>query len=145
MKFDCKYKGKITVFNKSKNKVELECTNLVTNTFFEEVCKLLLDIEAGTIRALGISDSDSVEASPSLTELDGELFRKIASSRNVDGVNMILVFNIGGTEAVFNWKSIGLFSTETVGTGKMFTVNTSVDYVHQMGDALVVTYTLEKE
>ena len=60
---------------------------------------------------------------------------------STSGSDMIFTISIDGSDAIGAWKEIALF--EDSASGNMFTI-AEVDYTHLTGEALTITYRLEK-
>jgi hypothetical protein len=139
-KIDIKMKGTITIFNNKTNTVDGVFHNMTTDIFFEALANFFTGSGGEGIRYFGISDTLGVIAS-TRTSLNNEVLRKIINSKTTDGSDMIFTIIISETDAVGDWKEVGLFEDST--SGDMFTI-AEIDYTHVSGEALTITYKLEK-
>jgi len=51
------------------------------------------------------------------------------------------VINVGGSEAIFTWREIGLFNAATGGT---MSNRVNVNYTHVAGDVVTITWNINK-
>lgn len=138
--YGLKFRGTISVWNDTNNCLDGVFHNITTDVFFSELANFFTGSGGNGVRYFGISDTLGVIVS-SRTFLTNEVFRKLINSLSTSGSDMIFTISIDGSDAIGAWKEIALF--EDSASGNMFTI-AEVDYTHLTGEALTITYKLEK-
>ena len=134
-----KVKGKITIYNKTKNKIELEKCNVVTLNGKNLIADRLINDNSGYIDYLAIGNGSGTHDDTS-TELFNEIFRKQITSKSSPGNKIVLKTDILSDEAVGNWTEIGLFNSST---GGVMSNVVNISYNHNVGDDVEVRWEIE--
>ncbi len=129
-------KGKIFIFNKTKNKVDYVKDNFVTSLGKSFIAERMIDNSYNYIDYLGIGNGVGVHSDTSTT-LFNEVFRKKIETKSSPDNKVILTTPIMGDEALGDWTEMGLFDSETDG---ILTNVVNVSYTHNQGDELEINW-----
>jgi len=129
-------KGKLTIFNITKNKVDLVINNLVVNTGLSLIADRLNSNSINYLTHLAIGDDPTV-ASASDVILFNERYREIFTTTSTPGNVFRAETTLDGSEAVFTWREMGIFNDPT--TGVLFN-RVNPNYDHTTGDTVNVIF-----
>lgn len=141
MKERVKIKGRIVIYNKTKNKVEYDGSNTLTNLAKEFFADRISSDGVGYVDYLAIGDG-SGSHDKSSTALFSEMYRKQITTKSTPGSSAVFTTTILGDEAVGNWTELGLFNASSGGT--LIAVS-NVSYTHVSGDEVEVRWEISFE
>ena len=129
-------KGKITIFNKTKNRIEFEKDNLITLNGKNFIVNRIINNGLNYLDYLAIGDGSGTHDNSS-TSLFNEIFRKQVTTKSSPGNKAVLIIDVLGDEAIGSWTELGLVNEDTGGT---LTNVVNVSYTHNNGEEVEVKW-----
>lgn len=129
-------KGKITIYNRTKGRIEFVKENLVTDIGKNFVADRFINDNVNYVTHLAIGNGSGTHNSSS-TSLFNEIFRKEIEHKSSEDNKVILITTILGDEAIGNWTELGIFNSDTDG---VMTNVASVSYNHIENDEVEVKW-----
>jgi len=136
MEDSIRLKTEITIYNKTKGRVEYRTENLITTLGKELYADRLINDSITAIDYFAVGD-DSTTHDATSTALNNEVFRKQLSTKSSPGNIAQYNVTVLGSEAVFVWREIGLFNDPTTGT---MTNVANINYNHAAGDEVSIEW-----
>lgn len=138
MEDNYKYIGKVVITNKTTGEIK-SFKNIVTTKFYEMVSDFMAGSSPNKMSHIAIGTGTTTPA-VSQTALVTEVFRKAITTTATPGTQIHLQIEITGTEAIFNWKEIGVFNASSGGN---MTNRALIDYTHNSGEAVAIDYYIQ--
>lgn len=132
------FKTKIVIFNKTKNRIDLEFENLITNVGKDLYADRLINDSVSFIDYIAMGNGVVTHTVLS-TALNTEIFRKQIENKSTPGAEALFETTILGFEAVGNWTEIGLFNASS---GGVLTNVANISYNHIAGDEVSISWSI---
>lgn len=138
IKDNATFKTKITIFNKTKNRVEAQYENIVTTLGKELYADRLINDNVPFIDYFAIGNGSGTHNASS-TALFNEIFRRQLENKTSPGATATFNITILGYEAVGVWTEIGLYNQSLLG---VLTNVANVSYNHVAGDEVAISWSV---
>lgn len=131
-----KLKGKVTIYNKTTDKIDLIKDNIIVNPGLYLLSDRLGANTIDPLSHLAIGDDNTAEAATD-SALYSEVYREAFTTISSPNAVFRAETTIDGSEAIFTWQEMALFNASS--SGVMFN-RVTLNYTHVSGDSLNVIW-----